>query len=137
MIKFVRSIFYMKLIFSISFNILLLLVFTSAPITSTWACGGKDKCAKETKEHTAKCQKECCKKLKSSSKKSKKNCCGDNCECAIPVITTADIPVQLSLEMSSNFVPVFVEKRRFLYKRVVVQSSIQDIWQPPITVLSV
>lgn len=116
----------------------MLLVFTAAPTSYVWACcGGKDKSAKEVTEHKAKCQKDCCKKQQSPSKNSKKKCCGDNCECAVSIIVIADLSAQPPLSILSNFVPVFVEKRTFSYKRAVVQSTIQDIWQPPMTILSV
>jgi hypothetical protein len=124
----------MKFIISISLNILLLLVFTTAPTTSTWACGG-DKCKKETTEHKSKCQKDCCKKPSSDSKKNKKGCCGDNCNCSVSITVMADMPTQLPLSISTNFCPIFIEKRPFFYKRAIIQSTIQDIWQPPITFL--
>jgi hypothetical protein len=121
----------MKFIASISFQFLLLLVFTTAPTAHAWACGGKDKCAKETTEHKSKCQKECCKKAHPNSKKNKKSCCGDNCNCSVSITVMADLPTQLPLSMSPDFCSIFVEKRAFIYKNAVLQSTIQDIWQPP------
>lgn len=126
----------MKLILSISLHLLLLLVFTTTPTTYVWACGGKDKCVKETTEHKAKCQKACCKKPHSDSKKNKKGCCGDNCDCAFSIIVIADLTTQSPLSIFTNLYSIFIEKRAFTYKSMVVQSSIQDIWQPPITCLS-
>jgi hypothetical protein len=127
----------MKFIFSISLQFLLLLVFTTAPSSRAWACGGQDKCAKETTEHKAKCQKDCCKKPNSESKKNKKGCCGDNCTCSVSITVMADLPTQLPLSNVPVFCPIFVEKRAFFFKKSVIQSTIQDIWQPPITVLSI
>jgi hypothetical protein len=127
----------MKFIVSISLHLLLLFVFTTAPNSRAWACGGKDNCKKETTEHKAKCKKDCCKKPYSESKKNKKGCCGDNCGCAVSLTVTADVPTQLSFNNAPIDCPLVQAKRAFFYKQSVIQSTIQDIWQPPITVLSV
>ena len=112
--------------------------------SSVWACGGKDKCKKETTEHTneykskpqskckSKCQKDCCKKPCSDSKNNKKGCCGDDCSCS-PVITImGDLPIPLFLE-NARFYAVFNIKNAFFYKQSSSKSAIQDILQPPIT----
>ena len=125
----------MKLFFSISPPVLLLLVFTAAPNTTIKACG-KDKCSKETTQHQSKCQANCCKKPTSDSKKQKKGCCGDDCTCTVSIMVTADLPQQLPL---NNFPirPAFNVKSVFFYKQVSIKSTIQDIWQPPISLLSI
>ena len=129
----------MKFIASISLHCLLLLVFTTAPTACAWACGGKKDCKNETTEHRAKCQKDCCKKVSSPTKtdkkdkKNKKDCCGDNCECAVSITVSADLPTQLPLSNFTIFPSIFIEKRAFFYKSALSQSIVQDIWQPPIT----
>ena len=127
----------MKQLFSISLNVLLLLVFTTTPSSYTWACG-KSKCKKEETQQTQShqkptCQKGCCKKSGSDTKK--KNCCGDNCQCSVSITVSADMPKQLPLILSVKSVPIHFNT--FFYKQIIFQSTIQDIWQPPITVLSV
>jgi hypothetical protein len=127
----------MKQIFSISLNILLLLVFTATPTSYISACG-KSKCKKEVVQHTAShqkstCQKGCCKKTDSHPKKNK--CCGDNCRCSVSITASADMPKQLPIILSIKSVPIY--SHTFFYKQVILQSTIQDIWQPPISVSSI
>ena len=141
----------MKFILLLSLNVILLFVFTTMTPSSVWACGGKGKCQKEVTEqktkskyqkevteHKAKskCQKDCCKKPCSYSKNKKKGCCGDDCSCS-PIITVfGDLPKLLSFEKIS-FYPVFSIKNPFFYKQAFSKSSIQDILQPPISVLAI
>ena len=126
----------MKFILSISLNVLLLLVFTAATTSCAWACGGKDNCKKETTEHKTKCQKDCCKKEHSDSKKNKKGCCGDDCSCSPIVTIVADLPKVLFTD-NANFYPIFCIKNAFFYKQASPESTIQDILQPPISVLAI
>ena len=123
----------MKYIISISFNILMLFVFTAAPTNYGWACG-KVKCSKETVQHKSKCQKDCCKTPHSNSKTKKKGCCEDNCSCSASITISADLPKYFNINLTQR--PVPVERSTFFYKQAFQNFSIQDIWQPPITVLS-
>ena len=129
----------MKCVISISFNVMLLLVFTIASPTPAWACG-KSSHKKEAQYHQSKCpsncQKECCKKPCADSKNKKKKCCGGDCACSTSTIVIADLPKQFSID---NFLkkPVFISKTVFSYREINSKSTIQDIWQPPITLLSV
>lgn len=106
--------------------------------TVVWACSGKNKCTKEITEHKAKskCQKDCCKKPCSDSKNKKKGCCGDDCSCSPIIIVMGDLPNPLSFD-DVPFYPVFSIKNAFFYKQAFPKSSIQDILQPPISVLSI
>ena len=132
----------MKQLFSISLNILLLLVFTATPTSYIRACG-KSKCKKEGTEQTvahqkstcqkSTCQKGCCKKPCSDT--TKKKCCGDNCQCSVLITASADILKQSPLILSLKSSPI--QSNTFSYKQVILQSSIQDIWQPPISVSSI
>lgn len=141
----------MKSILSISLKIVLLFVFTATTYTSAWACD-KSKSEKEVEHTVAKCQKACCQKAQSSSKsncqsecckkhssdtqKQKKGCCGDgDCCCSVSITVLADLPKLFILDMSSPL-PVFIFKNDFSYKQVFTVSSVNDIWQPPISVLS-
>ena len=128
----------MKFILSISLNIILLFVFTTMTTNSAWACSGKGKCQKETTEHISKskCKKDCCKKPCSESKKSKKGCCGNDCSCSPTITNIGDLPKPLSID-NVRFYPVFSIKNAFFYKQAFSKSTIQDILQPPITVLSI
>ena len=129
----------MKCKISTSLNIVLLLVFTIASTTPSWACG-KTSHKKEAQLHQSKCpsscQKECCKKPCSHSKNKKKKCCGGDCTCSTSTIVIADLPKQLSID---NLLKksVFISKTVFFYSEVNSKSTIQDIWQPPITLLFV
>jgi hypothetical protein len=142
----------MKKMLSISLKIVLLLVFTAANYSSVWACD-KSKAKKEVQHTVSKCQKACCKKEQSSSKsncqstcckkhspntqKQKKGCCGDgDCSCSVSTTVLADLPKLFILDISSPL-PVFILKNDFFYKQVFSISSVNDIWQPPISVLSV
>lgn len=142
----------MKALIHISLNVLLLLVFTAISPSVAWACG-KSASKKEVSAHSKQCQKACCKKAKSSSKshcqnacckkhssdtqKQKKGCCGDgDCSCSFSTTHLADLPKLFVLDMPSSL-PVFIFKNDFFYKRVFTNSSINDIWQPPISDLSI
>lgn len=123
----------MKLILSILLKCILLFVFTTLTTTSMWACG-KHHTKKEMAHHPTKCQKDCCKK---DSKNKKKGCCGDDdCICSVSTTVLGDLPQQLYFDIVPQR-PVFVLKRAFFYQQAFPKSSIQDIWQPPISVLSV
>ena len=139
----------MKKIMSISLKIVLLLVFTAATCTYAWACD-KNKSKKEVQHTVSKCQKACCKKSQSGSKsncqsacckkhssdKQKKGCCGDgDCTCSVSITVLADLPKLFILDIPSPL-PVFILKNDFFYKQVFSNSSVNDIWQPPISVLS-
>lgn len=106
--------------------------------SSVWACGGKDKCKKETTKHKAKfkCQKDCCKKPCSDSKNKKKGCCGDDCSCSSIITIVGDLPKPLFID-NAHFYPVFNVENAFFYKQVSPKSPIQDILQPPISVRSI
>ena len=125
----------MKFIVSISLNIMLILVFTVSTTTSAWACG-KNSHKKETQYSQPKCQKDCSQNCCSNSKNKKKKCCGGTCQCSVSVMYNADLPKQLTLETYS-IRPVFIVKRDFFYKQAFSKSTIQDIWQPPITALPI
>ena len=125
----------MKFIFSISLNVMLLLVFTVSTTTSAWACG-KNSHKKETQYSKPKCQKDCSQNCCSNSKNKKKKCCGDNCTCSVSVMLNADLPKQLTIE-TYPIRPVFIVKSAFFYKQAFSKSTIQVIWQPPITALSI
>lgn len=125
----------MKFIVSISLNVMLLLVFTISTTNSAWACG-KNSHKKETLYSKSKSQKDCSQNCCSNSENKKKKCCGDNCTCSVSVMLIADLPKQLTIETFSTR-PVFIVKRDFFYKQAFSKSTIQDIWQPPITALSI
>ena len=146
----------MKKLLSISLKIVLLFVFTTATYFSAWACD-KSKSKKEVQHavsnRVSKCQKACCKKEQSSSnnncqstcckkqssdaQKQKKGCCGDgDCSCSVSITVLADLPKLFVLNFSSPL-PVFIPKNDFFYKQVFSNSSVNDIWQPPISVLSI
>jgi hypothetical protein len=142
----------MKKCLYISLKIVLLFVFTTATFNFARACD-KSKSKKEVQHNVAKCQKACCKKVQSSSKsncqsicckkntsdtqKQKKGCCGDgDCSCSVSTTVLADLPKLFILDISSPL-PVFNLKNTFIYKQVFSVSSVNDIWQPPISALSV
>ena len=125
----------MKFIVSISFHVMLLLVFTISTTNPVRACGNNCH-KKETINSKPKCQKDCSRNCCSNSKNKKKKCCGDNCTCSISIMLNADLPKPLTLE-SYSIRPVFIVKRDFFYKQAFSKSTIQDIWQPPITALSI
>lgn len=128
----------MKYAVSISLNIVLLLVFTIANTVPSWACG-KSNHRSQVQYQQAKCssncQKDCCKKSCADSKNKKKKCCGD-CSCSNSITVIADLPKQLPL---NHFLKkhVFIFKSGFTYVELNSKPTIQDIWQPPITLLSV
>jgi hypothetical protein len=136
---------------SISLKTVLLLVFTTAINTSVWACH-KSTSKKEVQNTVLKCQKACCKKMQSNVKnncqsvcckkqstdkqKEKKGCCGDeDCSCSASTTILADLPKPFILNFSS-LEPVFICENDFFYKQVFTITSINAIWQPPISVLS-
>ena len=129
----------MKFKVSIFLNVMFLMVFTIAATTPTWACG-KSGHKKKAQVHQSKCssdcKKECCKKPCPNSKNKEKNCCGGDCTCSTSTIVVADLPKQFSID---NFLkkPVFISKTVFSYREINSKSTIQDIWQPPITLLSI
>jgi hypothetical protein len=125
----------MKFIVSISLHLVLLFVFTTVTTSSAWACGNH-KPKKETAKAPSKCAKDCCKIPCSDSKNKKKNCCGDNCTCPVSLTVMADLPKQLLIQ-AVLIRPVFMVKSVFFYQKTFSKSTVQDIWQPPITVLSV
>jgi hypothetical protein len=142
----------MKKLLSISLKIVLLFVFTTATYNFAWACDKSN--SKKGVQHTvSKCQKACCKKTQTGSEsncqttcckkhssdkqKQKKGCCGDgDCQCSVPITVLADLP-KLFILYILNPLPVFISKNDFFYKQVFTNSSVNDIWQPPISVLSV
>lgn len=141
----------MQSLLSISLKIVLLFVFTTATHLSAWACD-KSESKKEVQHTVSKCQKACCKKTQSSSKsncqnacckkhtsdtqKQKKGCCGDgDCSCSVSTTVLADLPKSFILDFLSTS-PVFILRNDFFYKQVFSNSSVNDIWQPPISVLS-
>ena len=128
----------------------MLLVLT-ATTYSAWACD-KSNSKKEVQHTISKCQKACCKKEQSSSKddcqnacctkhssdsqKQKKGCCGNgDCTCSVSITVLADLPKLFVLNIPTPL-PVPLFKNDFLYKQVSTISSVNDIWQPPISVLS-
>ena len=129
----------MKCKISISLNIVLLLVFTLATATPAWACG-KSNHKKIAKYYQSKClsncQKECCNKPCGDSKNKKKKCCGGDCTCSNSTIAIADLPKQLNID-NLLIKTVSISKTVFSYREINSKSTIQDIWQPPITLLSV
>lgn len=129
----------MKCKISISLNIVLLFVFTVATTTPAWACG-KNSHKKEAQLHLSKCspscQKECCKKSCADSNNKKKKCCGGDCNCSTSTIMIADLPKQLSL-VNLLKEPVLISKTVFSYSDIHSKFTIQDIWQPPISVSSI
>ena len=128
----------MKYAVSISLNIVLLLVFTIANIVPARACGKsnhRNQVQYQQAKCSSNCQKDCCKKSCADSKNKKKKCCGD-CSCSNSITVIADLPKQLPLD---NFLKktVFISKTVFTYIEINSKSTIQDIWQPPITLFSV
>ena len=82
------------------------------------------------------CQSACCKKQSSDTQKQKKGCCGDgDCSCSVSTTVLADLPKLFVLNIP-NPLPVFILKNDFFYKQVSTISSVNDIWQPPISVLT-
>lgn len=149
---YICVLFMMKYLFNILLNFLLLFVFTAASYTSAWACD-KSKSKKEIKLQTAKCQKSCCKKHQavthsncqsscckkntSHAQEQKKGCCGDDdCSCSISITILGDLPKSLVFNIP-NITSVFNVKNTFFYKQSFHSSSFNDIWQPPISNLSI
>ncbi len=130
----------MKFLASILLPCALILALGTFPTTSIHACGNKSaSCKKEVTENTTKthaeCTKDCCKNPFSDSKSKKKGCCGDNCPCPVSIILFADLPKPLAFSLSIQ--PVEIQKNIFFYQQTYPKSTVQDIWQPPITRLSV
>ena len=135
----------MKILTTILLPLALMLTFGLTPTASLYACGGNNHaCKKEVKKETT--EKSCCKKEKKTKKSCHKSkCCGENCkgdcsengcQCPVPSTILADLPKRFILDFSTNKA-VFVQKNLFSYQQISSKSTIQDIWQPPITVLSV
>ena len=141
----------MKKHLSISLNIVLLFVFTIASHTAIWACD-KSKAHKDIQHVSAKCQKACCqkkntgttthcqstccKKHGTDTQKQKKGCCGHgDCTCSVSTTVVAVLPNLLFIDFQKP--PALIFKKDYFYKQVVLQSSIADIWQPPLTALSI
>lgn len=113
----------------------MILAFGLLPTSSLYACSGKKQTCKKEAKHPQKCQKDCCKKS-SDPKKKKKGCCGDDdCSCAPNLVVIADLPYQLPILFSKE--PILIQENSFFFIYSIPKSSIQDIWQPPITILSV
>jgi hypothetical protein len=95
-------------------------------------------CCKKTQIGSeSNCQTTCCKKHSSDKQKQKKGCCGDgDCSCSVSITFLADLPKLFILDIP-NPLPVYIFKNDFFYKQVFTNSSINDIWQPPISVLSI
>lgn len=138
----------MKKGFIISLNIVLLLFFTLTNNTTMWACD-KNKTQKEVqyifpkcqklccKEHqteaSANCQSACCSEETTKTSKQKKSCCGDgDCQCSISTTVSAELPKLVFPQISIKS-PVLNRKTCFLYKQGFTKSSLNSIWQPPIS----
>ncbi len=124
----------MKFIISISLNLILLFVFTTVATNTAWACG-KNNHKPEAQYSKTKCPKNCCTNSCSHSKNKKKNCCGDGCSCSVQIIVMADLPKPITINKVRLRLPLFV-KSIFFYEQAFQTSTIQDIWQPPIIVIS-
>jgi hypothetical protein len=75
-------------------------------------------------------------KKSKDTKNKKKNCCGDDCCCPASVTALAELPKQFYLnDVATPF--IFFVENTFFYKKSIQKFTIQDIWQPPITVLAV
>ena len=114
----------MKLLISIGLNIALLFVFTAAPTSHAWACGGKS--LKKEIKCKVDCQKDCC---KNAHPKNKKRGCTGNCCCNVSTSVFAVLE-QFIFELSS-FTPVFEEKQPISYKKDFPKSVFIKFWQPP------
>lgn len=131
----------MKFLTSILLPCALILALGTFPTTSIYACGKKSAvCKKEVKEKIAQkkaeCKKSCCQKTCSDSQNKKKGCCGDDCQCAVSVLLLADLPKSFPF-FNLSMQTVLIQKNIFFYKQFFSKSTIQDIWQPPITRLSI
>lgn len=141
----------MKYLTHILLKVLLLFVFTATSHTIAWACG-KSQPKKQTQQYAARCQKSCCKKQQTrtyancqstccqkktaNTGKPQKGCCGDSdCSCSVTVTVLADLPQSLSLDIY-NITPTVVIKNTFFYQQSFPLSSLNDIWQPPISALA-
>jgi hypothetical protein len=135
----------MKILTTILLPFAFVLTFGLMPTASLFACGDNGQaCTKVIQKETT--EKSCCKKEKKSKKScSKGKCCCDNCkgdcsdngcQCPVPTTILADLPKRITLIFSINK-PIFIQKNLFSYQQISSKSSIQDIWQPPITVLSI
>ena len=112
----------------------MIIVLGLLPTSSIQACNGKKQAHNKEVKNAKKCEKDCCKKPCSDPKKKKKGCCGDNCQCPPNLVILADLPYELPISLSKR--PIIIEKSIFFYKNSFPISTIQDIWQPPITVFS-
>ncbi len=105
------------------------------PTSSIYACHSKKQVCKQEVKHADKCQKKCCNKPCSSPQKNKKDCCGGNCSCSPNLVVIADLPNALPIFLSKR--PILIQENSFYFISSFPKSSIQDIWQPPINVLSI
>ena len=117
----------MKLLISIGLNIALLFVFTAAPTSHAWACGGKS-LKKEIKCKVG-CKKECCKNAHSKNKKG--GCRGCNGNCCCNVSTSVFAVLEQSIFELHSFIPIFEEKQPISYKKGFPKSVYIEFWQPP------
>jgi hypothetical protein len=131
----------MKNWISISFHLILWLVFLTTPATDMYACGNN--CCKKPEKSEQSVQKEaeksnCCskeaEKCQHSHKKDSKKGCGDDCNCSITIHYVADLSQKLIFHFI--FQTDFVKKSDFLYQQATPKSVIHAVWQPPITFLS-
>jgi hypothetical protein len=131
----------MKNWISISFHLLLWLVFLTTSAIDVYACGNN--CCKKSEKSEQSVQKEaeksnCCsktsKKCHHSDKNDSKKGCGDDCNCSTTIVFVADLPQKI--RFSFYFQNVFIEKTFFLYQQACSKPVLQAIWQPPITQLS-
>ena len=114
----------------------MILAFGLLPTSSLYGCSGKKQAGKKEVKHADKYQKDCCKKPCSDPKKKKKGCCGGNdCSCAPNLVVIADLPNALPIVLSKR--PILFHENSFFFISTILKSTIQDIWQPPISVLSV
>lgn len=113
----------------------MILAFGLLPTTSIYACSGKKEGCKKEVKHADKCQKDCCKKS-SDPKKKKKGCCGgDDCSCSPNLVVIADLIYEFPIVFSKK--PILFHENSFFFISSIPKSTIQDIWQPPISVPSV
>ncbi len=136
----------------ISLNFALLMFFTLISQADLSACDktkphnvkqhiaskcSKTCCKKNLSSSSINCKSACCDKHTAHSKKTKNGCCGEgNCSCSFSTTVSADLP-QLYFPYISILLPVLNRKTKFSYKQVFTKSSIQTIWQPPISAHSI
>ncbi len=124
----------MKFIVSILLYLMPVFVFTTVIMNTARACGTHNP-KSEVQNNKTKCPKNCCTKSCSHSKNKKKNCCGNGCSCSVSIVSLADLPKQIIINKVRLRLPLFV-KSIFFYEKAFQTSATQDIWQPPIIVIS-